>query len=291
MRQQNRHSSKKQSLLFSSIILALTAALTFAGVTSARYISQLKQNEIAEAANFHFSSDLLREKTSQDSATEGPVYYIDPKTTDFNVKLYNFADTTRVTSSDIKYTLSVTGGTVSSVSPSPTERILHGSAPSEAVISIIPDLEAASASGQSDPVNSGSEQRNPAQNDPVKNGCGQITVTATSSSPFSKTLKATFIPVLGNTYSIEDSPDYLAAVLTMTCTDSPKDITLILPSNVMPDETDRRVKKIVGKDNAYTFASPGKGVYSLTLLKSDSSMDLTAHDKLFASEIDLTPVK
>lgn len=271
MRQTNRNGQKKQRRLSALVILALIFTLTFAGLTAARYVTQIQKNQIAEAADFYFSSDLLRETSSQGS---GAVYYIDPQEANFAINLYNYADSKRITASDIKCEVTVTGG-----SASPSYASLTGSTQSAAAITITPDGGTAdSQSPEADPAASGSSDT----------ASRQITVTASSSSPFSRTLTATFITALGNTYSIEDESGNIAAVLTMTCTDDAKDITLLLPSGVIPDATDDRVKKSEAATDQYTFASPGRGVYSLVLLKSDSRINLTSSGISFATNIDLT---
>lgn len=104
-----------------------------------------------------------------------------------------------------------------------------------------------------------------------------FTVTATSTSPYAQTLTATFIRAKGNHYTVEDAPGNAAAVLTMTCADSGGLITLDLPPGVVPDATDGRVSE-------NTFTADGPGVYSLVLLKTNASLNLTDSGE-FANKI------
>ena len=84
---------------------------------------------------------------------------------------------------------------------------------------------------------------------------------------------------------MEDESGRYAAVLTMVCADGEKDITVTLPSGVIPDEADIRVTGY--KDNKCTFHSPGYGIYSLVLLKSEADIGLSGKDS-FADAIDLS---
>ena len=113
----------------------------------------------------------------------------------------------------------------------------------------------------------------------------EIRVVAESVFPYKKTLTGVFKRQLGNQYVVEDESGRNAAVLTMVCADGEKDITVTLPSGVIPDEADIRVTGY--KDNKCTFHSPGYGIYSLVLLKSEADIGLSGKDS-FADAIDLS---
>lgn len=180
---------------------------------------------------------------------EKAAYFVDPGK-NFSVQLYNFADTKRVTPGEITYTVTVDGGSVGTVSGSLTGSVDAGGAAS---IEITPDA-----------------------------GTEQVTVTAASTSPYQKTLTAVFHRKLGNQYLVEDTAGSRAAALIMTFGDSGKSITIDLPDGVIPDETDDRVAY---SGNQCTFTSPGNGVYSLILLKSDASILLEGDHVAFADRI------
>ena len=84
---------------------------------------------------------------------------------------------------------------------------------------------------------------------------------------------------------VEDEAGHIAAVLTMVCGDGEKDIRITLPSGVIPDEADIRIKDY--KDDQCTFRSPGYGIYSLVLLKSEDDIIVSGQGS-FADAIDLS---
>lgn len=228
-----------------AVLAILAAALSFAGVTVARYALQQEKSGVAEPQNFYFTSDFLREET------ENARYYIDPLSGSFQVELFNWADGERVSSGEIKYEVSARGA---GVSANPENGILAGGAANTARLTVSPHADAKS-----------------------------VTVTVTALSPYTKTLSADFELGLGNRYAVEDKTGNTAGVLTMTCTDASKDVHLSLPGGVVPDNTDDRVS--AGAAGGYIFRSPGHGVYSLVLLKTDPGRDLSIPETAFASEI------
>ena len=106
----------------------------------------------------------------------------------------------------------------------------------------------------------------------------EIKVVAESESPYKKTLTGVFKRQLGNQYVVEDEAGHIAAVLTMVCGDGEKDIRITLPSGVIPDEADIRIKDY--KDDQCTFRSPGYGIYSLVLLKSEDDIIAVSYTHL-----------
>ena len=225
------------------MILTAIVLLGLTGVTMARYVKQQSQKGIVEAADFYFTSDYLKDEA------EKAAYFVDPGK-NFSVQLYNFADTKRVTPGEIRYTVTVDGGSAGTVSGSLAESADAGGT---ALIEITPDAEAE-----------------------------QVKVTATTTFPYQKTLTAVFYRKLGNQYLVEDTAGSRAAALIMTFGDSGKSITIDLPEGVFPDETDDRVTY---SGNQCTFTSPGKGVYSLILLKSDAGILLEGDRVAFADRI------
>lgn len=166
--------------------------------------------------------------------TDNVSYYIDPDM-DFTVHLYHAEDSLRKTLSEIEYSVSVTGGTWVD-SGSGTLKPDSGTAD----LTVTPNT-----------------------------GATSITVTATSTKPYKKVLTAVFKVEKGNSVVLEDSAGNRAAVLTMTCADAPKTITITLPSGVIPDETNDNVASYDAAGRVCEYHSPGYGVYSLILLKSN----------------------
>ena len=213
-------------------LMLITAAgimLSLAGIAAARYMKQESQSGVVEAQTFYFTSDLLKE----DGGTAA--YFIDPMAQSFTIELYNFADSERVTSADITYRVSVTGGTVEGGDTGIQGTIKAGEK-STVPISVIPAAKPEGGGGTVE--------------------LEEIRVVAESVFPYKKTL-----------------------------TGGEKDIRITLPSGVIPDEADIRVTGY--KDNKCTFHSPGYGIYSLVLLKSEADIGLSGKDS-FADAIDLS---
>lgn len=239
----NRKKRRMSGILL--LVLAIGTLLSLSGITIASYIMQNSQSEIVGTENFYFTSNFLKEES------ENAVYYIDnPDSGDFTVKLFNYADKLRVTDTEITYAVSVVGGSVQETNGS----IASGSDKQEASILITPG-----------------------------EGSSEIKVTVVSVKPYQKKLTATFIRKIGNTYSVEDKNGNSAAVLTMTCTDSEKDVTINLPDNVIPDQANDKVKK--NADGTYTYRCSKPGAYSIVLLKTDRDMNLSVTDTQFTDTI------
>lgn len=249
--------TKRRKLLLLLVLIA--AAVVLARGISARYVLQEKKAGVAVAKEFYFTSDLLGEGTDN-------TYTIDAGTESFDIKLFNYEDKFRVTANAIKYEVVVTGGTVDNTAKASITgelQTLVGGGGNEAVITVKP------------------------------NGTAPVVVTATSTSPYKKVLKATFNLASGNQYTIEDKADNTAAVLTITCTDiadsaKGKTFTIELPTGVIPDATDSRVAKGVAA-NTYTFTVGENGIYSLVLLKKDKTLNLNQDAKALEGEIISVP--
>lgn len=228
---------EKQHIRFPLLILALAGTVLAAtGITAARYLMEKNREGIVEAEDFYFTSDLLKENQ------EHAMYFIDPESKSFRIKLHNFADSLRITPGSVDYKVTVLTAGSSSEPSYGTLSSTDGSQVTETLI-ITPDSNAPAAS--------------------------DITVTAESTSPYAKVLNATFKRECGNQYIVSDEAGNRAATLTMVCADSAKEITLNLPDGVIPDATDGRVSSFT--DKTAVFQSPGEGVYSLILLKSSAS--------------------
>lgn len=244
-RTKKRRPGLSQLLILSGVVLLL-----FTGVTAARYITQNGRNGLIEAQDFYFTSNLLK-----DSGEEA-VYFIDPQAGSFQVALYNYADSRRVTQVPITFETKVTGGSADSAKGE-----LNGNGTDQAVVTITPDGNA-----------------------------GEVIVTVESKKPYKKVLTAKFKRELGNQFKVEDGTDRMAATLTMICTDSSQDITIVLPSGVIPDYNDSRVTSYT--DNTCIYKSPGEGIYSLILLKKDMATKLTGTENgKFANKITIETMK
>lgn len=233
-----------------SVIIILGMLAAFAGVTAARYVMQRTSQGIVAAQDFYFTSDMLKEEA------EKALYYIDAKSS-VTVHLYNMEDSLRKTSGDIVYKVAVEGGDYTDTSGG--------------------TLKESSGSGTSDLVIT--------PEDTAK----MVTVTVTSSKPYTKVLTARFKIDKGNQAVVEDANGKRAAVLTMTCTDDAKTITITLPSGVIPDQTNGNVLSYDTVTGECRFHSPGYGIYSLILLKSNVNQTLSlGSGDTFAGSLKIT---
>lgn len=238
-----KKTGKKWFGLSLSTISAIIILLGFAGIGMARYVMEKNKAEIAAAENFYFTSNLLKE-----DAAENTILYVDPSKASFTVNLYNYADEQRKTASDINYTVTVANG-----SSNPNSGTIAKDS-EKAEITITPT-------------------------DKSKD----VIVTATSTSPYKKELKATFKISLGNQYTIEDTVGNTAAVLMMTFTGSGGDVTLELPNTVIPDENNPNISKV---DGNWKFNVAQDGIYSLILLKQNQTLNLSGNG-VFADSIQI----
>lgn len=227
----------KPTRLFWIVLLVLTI-VSMGGLTYSRYVVEWKtQPTVAQGPDFYFKSNMLKE------ASENAVYAIDPQTASFEIELYNYADSLRVTEGNIEYTVTAEGATVSQSGGTLTE------VTEKNTITVTP-------------------------NNPVDH---KITVTAVSTVPYAKTLTATFELTQVSSYKVEDAAGKSAAVLTMICTKAKEAITISLPDGVIPDTTNSYV---VYTNGNCTFTPPAQGVYSLVLLKTDAGKVLSGEGEL-----------
>lgn len=184
--------------------------------------------------------------------SEQAIYYIDPAETSFSIQLFNYADALRISQDDIAFEISATNANVNPT----TGTLTKASGTSSITIKPVTGKE-------------------------------EITVTATSTAPYKKELTATFIRKKGNDYKIEDAQGNYAAVLTMVCRDDSQGITIVLPADVIPDETDESITKGTGA-NTYTFKPSQAGIYSIALFKTDNSKNYATSGEIdFANKIEL----
>lgn len=210
-------SPNKKRLFRLGMLLAAAVLLALGGITAARYVQQHRQDGVASAKEFYFTSNYLKE--SKENAT----YFIDPKIGSFQIALYNTEDLQRQTAKDIRYTVTAEGAGVEDSA----NGTLTGEQQSMALLTVSPTVAE-----------------------------GKVTVTAKAFSPYQKELTATFELALGNQYQVEDETGNTAAVLTVTCTDDGGSISIILPDGVVPDATDGRVDSESG-EYKFTAPGPG----------------------------------
>ena len=183
---------KKRKITVAVISVVSFFALMLGIVPSlARYVTEHgKQSEVV-SDNFYFTSDYLSESAI-------PEYKIYGNSVEFEIR--NYIDSFRFNASDIVYTVSATGGTLSSNDGTPTGGTLTGGNKDSDIITL---------------TYNGAEAEK------------EILVTVKSSSPYVKVLQAKFIfakPVLR--YEITDSVGSYYAELYIHTANDEKTVTV-----------------------------------------------------------------
>lgn len=207
---------------------------------------QGKQSEI-NSPEFYFTSDYLSESVL-------PEYKIYGGSVSFEIR--NFIDSFRVSKENITYTVSASGGTLSSVG---------GTLTAETADSDIITL-----------TYSGEEIEK------------EITVTVTSSSPYVKELKAKFVftkPVLR--YEITDSAGSYYAELYIHTANEAKTVTVNWnQAELLIDETNDYVfGKLNADKNAATVTIPAHTTVKIAFFKNDITKDYSCGETVFDGTI------
>jgi hypothetical protein len=235
---------KKKSITFILIIVVL-ALLSGVGVASYIYNAILRTYNATAENGFYFTSDLLRE-------VDVPVYdlYYDWHSTSdtipISIVLKNSESPLNIATNNIDYLV-----TASSTSNSQTGTLVGG--------------------GQGD-------KKTVILNVPCTavNAPFEVTVTATSTKPYKKTLTGKFIihPLL--TYSMDENAGKPVATLTITVakyTALSKAVTIAWPAGAEPDMTNPIVKNATRNLSARTLTVnlDTASVYNLTFFKNKAS--------------------
>lgn len=211
--------SKKQKR-FLILLFVCVIVLILSGVALGRYIySALLGSSVASARDdFYFTSDLLREDTDipaydlyHDWQSEGAAA--------IKIKLRNYENSLNITGGDLSYTLSSTDSSVSGV-------ISAGGKKEEIVSLLVP------------------QPANP--NDPL-----ELVVTATSDSPYTKTLRGKF--VIHPSLFFETDENAFSPVAKLSIVLSPgegrsREVVISWPEGAAPDMTNPIVKEAVVED-------------------------------------------
>lgn len=160
--------TKKRLILIIALSVVLVASIITSGTVLGKYYINIKNEQAVAASSFYFESDYL--KPSSESASYTVVG------TSVVVSLKNFVDSSKYTSSNTTYSVSVTNGT-----SSPASGTITGGSANTVALTITPT-----------------------------NASSPVTVTAASTAPFAKSITATFnfsadMERTAATYLIEDS--------------------------------------------------------------------------------------
>lgn len=209
------------------------AAALITGVTLGRYVQKWQSDpNLAGAKAFYFTSDLLAE----DAKTYSLYSWGDGIT----IKLQNFEDTKRYTASDIIYEVTATSGTV--------EDVNHGKIAGKAA--------AAANSVIIHP----------------ESGAATVTVTASSTSPYKKTLSATFTlkETANPRFQIADSSGDPTAELIIKGANTKQTFQLSWdPEQYVPDRTNPLITFDSSGVNTGTITINASGSCSILLFKKD----------------------
>ncbi len=198
------------------ICLTLAVLLVGTGAVFAKYRMEMKKQAEMIAANFHISSDYLEAGTT-------PTYQLADRTP-FEIRVYNYEkeNVAQISQVPMKYTVTVSGGTVDQSAGS----FEKNGQPQTDTLTITPTAE-------------------------------NVTVTVTTTSPYEKTLSATFqftaaaAPEM-TLKRIADNGDYY--LLTIYSNQKTGDMTLDWPETLIPDRTNEIMEGWNGTSGAITLA-------------------------------------
>lgn len=213
---ENRKERRKKGTALAFLIIGLiaVAGISLIGI-SAKYVFQKSENKETASSQFYFTSDLLSEA--------GKTYTLNANTTELTIELYNKADDLRWADNNIAYSYTVsytedtsgnadagqTGGTSAWSNGNGT--LLHNASTSTTGTIQLTGLQS-----------------------------GTYTVTATATSPFTKTLTGKFVIPAQDTgveYKVDDTNPSPYAVLTVWTKDYSGEVTVSWPERVFPDQT------------------------------------------------------
>lgn len=244
---------KKLSMLATLCFLtALALLLSNGAVTLAKYIISVQKESTAVAKPFYFSSDKLDETT--------PYYQLDSRksgTVTVKFQLRNYIDKLRCTDSNFSCTYQITAedGTVIPAA--------EGSGENPAAVTFTGGRQ--DAKDISFPVDASyfSDGR-------------KVTVTARTTSPYEKVIKAEFGFSKGQAqlqYSVSEKSD--AVVLEIGGADGP--LTVTWPDTLVPDRSNPMLQGAGNTDVTFTAESSTR--YAFTFMKTDPSK--TYHERDF----------
>lgn len=240
------------ALLF---VTALALLLSTAGVTLAKYISSRQNTGAAVAKPFYFSSDKLAEDL--------PHYRIDPPgsgtTVTLTFTLSNYVDDLRRTEETIAYTYKAVSGT-------------------DVSAAAIQDASGNTAQGQGELKASDVSPKTITLEVPLSafNGDGVVTVAATATSPYEKTIGAQFgFTALENVVQYTAQTTGNAVVLELSG-GSGENVSVTWPQGLVPDTTNPIFLGYSG--HTVTFVPESGKRYALTFLKENPGTDFQKED-------------
>lgn len=238
----------KRTPILTALLLLMVCVATFGGFTVARYaLSQTGKSGLASAEEFYFTSDLLKE--------EGASYDVYNWGDGIPIQLKNYEDSLRYNTEEISYTVTCEPACTVTYNGNTTinENKISGGNANSIEIKVKPT-------------------------DLTKT---QITVTVETSSPYKKTLKATFTATgkLQPKYQITDSSGEPTAELILTGGAEKSTITLSWDNTkIMPDRTNKYLS--FGSTNSTcTITTEASASYRILLFKTNPDMNYSKQSR------------
>lgn len=224
----------KRDFLFLIVTFLVSVLVGFTSVSIAKY--QWKENEDVAyiPSSFYFESDLLK--------TNSATYNLQQNTSEIQIVLKNHADELRFSSSDVSYTILIKKGGV----------VVSGQTKS-GTITTIEKQESIIFSGLSS---------------------GAYEVVAQSTSPYTKTISATFIiPALNTAVQATIENQTMLGVVTVVTNDFSGTLTINFANSLVPDNTNPSMQGVTG--NSFSLVVEKNSSYNLTFLKTVPSTNYT----------------
>lgn len=242
----------KKKKITVAVISAISALILMLGIVPslAKYVTEYGKQSKVVSDIFYFTSDYLSESVSE---SEIPEYKIHDDRVEFEIR--NYIDSFRVNASDIVYTVSAIGGTLSS-----NGGTLTGETNDSDIITL-------TYNGEEDEK--------------------EIIVTVTSSSPYVKELKAKFVfikPAL--LYEITDSVgSYYAELYIHTANEARTVAVYWDESKLLIDETnDYVIGNLQPSKNSASISIPAHTTVKIAFFKNDITKNYS-HDKTVYNDL------
>lgn len=273
---------RKRRNVVGPLCVAVLAAMAMAvGVgTAAKYVKQSQYDlGAAEPAAFYFSSDVLRPES------ENASYPISDWSGGIPIMLNNYEDPMRWSAVDITYQIECKNGSIASDTGGGT---LKGGGAESATVTVTPD-----------------------------DGAGEVTVTATTTAPYAKTLTGVFLltpedtgtyavrsyaafalmPPADGSYAVQDFAGSPTAELILMGGKSRRELTITWPGGELAaDETNGQF--VIDRPTGGGYSSVGhltlgpQESCTLLLFKSDPSLDHTVpRTAIYGDRIDIAANK
>lgn len=234
---ENKHGKTKWIVIFTLFVVLLIGGL------SAKYISEKQKSVDMTSSQFYFTSDYLKE--------DGKEYQITDWTDGFDIELYNYDkdDTAKVSENDIEYQVSITG-----------------------------TGDWTCTEGNEGKLTLGTDEKNNQKTIHIKPGNtaqkgDKITVTVKTTSPYQKSISATFTAESSNKpdYTITDIGDGSVSLIIQT-NDYEGPVTVKWNKDFYdPDNTNKYMQKWEDSSETGSLEAVKNTTYRLLFFKNTTT--------------------